>query len=102
METRCYYCEETENLDACRRCMKMVCPQHRWGTGSLSDGYYCLSTTNECTGVDDSPMAQIMGMSMAPRPTLYQRLNRIPMWAMVAFWLAVFFLMQYVVNQVTR
>ncbi len=91
MEIRCHYCEETDNLDTCRRCLRPICPQHRWGTGSVSDGYYCLSLTNECDGVDESPMAAIMGVSMAPRPTIYQRINRIPMkwWLLSALILGV-------------
>lgn len=75
METRCYYCEETEKLDTCRRCMKPVCPQHRWGTGDLSDGYYCLSTRNECGG--SAALEHLIGATpFAPRkPTIYQRFN---------------------------
>jgi hypothetical protein len=96
MEAHCYYCEETENLDACRRCMKMVCPQHRWGTGELSDGYYCLSATNKECGEGGDGLTQLMGLSaMAPvvvtKPTIYQRINRMPFALLVAIFVAVLF-----------
>lgn len=84
METHCYYCEEMENLDVCRRCMKMVCPQHRWGTGSLSDGYYCLSRMNEECGVGGDGLTQFMGRSKVPKRTLFERLPRLsPGWELI-------------------
>jgi hypothetical protein len=82
MEVHCYYCDKAEDLDTCRRCLKPICPNHRWGTGSLSDGYYCLSSTNECgdeSDEDESPMAKIMGVSMKPKRkrSLLERLPRL-------------------------
>lgn len=38
----CRFCDKKENLESCGICGLPVCGQHRWGTGSLGDGYYCL------------------------------------------------------------
>lgn len=37
----CVVCLSTEHLSACRGCGRIICPSHRYGTGSLSDGYAC-------------------------------------------------------------
>jgi len=37
----CVVCLSTEHLSACRGCGRIICPSHRYGTGSLSDGYSC-------------------------------------------------------------
>lgn len=42
---KCKNCESTEDVAACARCGSSICPSHRWGTGELSDGYYCTGGT---------------------------------------------------------
>lgn len=37
----CVVCLSAEHLSACRGCGRIICPSHRYGTGSLSDGYSC-------------------------------------------------------------
>lgn len=37
----CSQCERREDLAACIACGKTICPSHRFGLGSLSDGYTC-------------------------------------------------------------
>jgi hypothetical protein len=36
----CAACEASREF--CRLCQEPICGSHRWGTGDLSDGYYCL------------------------------------------------------------
>jgi hypothetical protein len=48
MMTKCAACESPHALAACRVCGKLVCPKHRVGTGSLSDGYNCSGTGSSC------------------------------------------------------
>lgn len=59
---KCAHCPSTTNIDYCRSCMRPVCPNHRWGTGDLSDGYRC---TPSCEG-DSSSMTFIMGPERRP------------------------------------
>lgn len=40
----CKNCNETDNVVRCRVCDKLVCPSHRSGLGSISDGYTCNDT----------------------------------------------------------
>jgi hypothetical protein len=37
----CAHCERTTDLEACIACGKTICPSHRFGLGSVSDGYTC-------------------------------------------------------------
>ena len=37
----CSQCERREDLAACIACGKTICPRHRFGLGSVSDGYVC-------------------------------------------------------------
>lgn len=73
MELRCYFCDEIDNISFCGRCCKPVCPSHRWGTGSISDGYYC----HECSG---GALGQLFPYKQElPRErTIYQKINDLP------------------------
>lgn len=42
-DMKCSECGSIEALARCVGCGGAVCPQHRGGTGDLSDGYACLS-----------------------------------------------------------
>lgn len=41
--TTCAKCERTQNLSPCTACGAFICPSHRCGLGSVSDGYTCLN-----------------------------------------------------------
>jgi len=40
---RCHDCGSHDNLSVCTTCGERVCPSCRCGTGSIDDGYECLS-----------------------------------------------------------
>lgn len=37
----CFQCGSANDLCRCRVCQKLVCSDHRLGTGSVSEGYTC-------------------------------------------------------------
>lgn len=65
--SHCKYCAEEDHLIPCQLCMEWLCPKHRWGTGSLSDGYYCIA------GHDTDPRL--------PKPVKHEvHFNDLPLW----------------------
>ncbi len=46
---KCARCD-SDTDQRCGRCGTPVCPSHRWGTGSLSDGYFCLVICGSASG----------------------------------------------------
>ncbi len=42
----CVRCANTDRLAACVVCARLLCPAHRWGTGALETGYYCVEDCN--------------------------------------------------------
>lgn len=49
-DDHCKFCDSREDLWTCGICGLPICGNHRWGTGSLSDGYYCIA------GHDNDPL----------------------------------------------
>lgn len=81
-ELVCTDCKSNLAIELCINCRKPVCPSHRTGWGSVSDGYTC----GGCLGYG------FPGLTVTP-PTRLQRLSHflsnLPYWVWVFFALIV-------------
>jgi len=70
----CQECGSTSNTDPCASCGANVCPKHRAGLGSISDGYTC----KDCLGYGFAAATQFEHTSSR----LKRHVEAIPAW----FW----------------
>lgn len=56
--SHCKYCTEEDHLIPCELCHEWLCPNHRWGTGTISDGYYCIAGHDNDPRIA-APMAKV-------------------------------------------
>lgn len=75
------HCSTNINVERCLNCKKPVCPNHRVGLGSLSDGYTCLACPAFGFGFP--------GAAPIAKPMAEQRLSRLLQAIPVLVWVLV-------------
>ena len=89
----CHVCQSADNTALCQKCGKPVCGQHRWGFGSVSEGYFCSSP--DCT----APKVFFTQNSVSPPLDEFNSIDRLllktPGWAIVLAAVVVGFILSH-------